>query len=52
MSGIKVFNHLPPHLKALINKQKCFKSALKRFLYHHSFYSVNDYYPYKGDRRV
>jgi len=52
ISGIKVFNHLPHHLKALINDQKYLKSALKRFLYHHSFYSMNEYYSFKEDRRV
>jgi len=51
-SGIKVFNHLPHHLKALTNDLKCFKSTLKRFLCHHSFYSLNEYYTYKEDRRV
>jgi hypothetical protein len=25
---------------------------LKRFLYHHSFYSMNEYYQYKEDRRI
>jgi hypothetical protein len=50
--GIKVFNHLPQHIKALTNDQKCFKSTLKRSLYHHSFYSMNEYYEYKGDITV
>jgi hypothetical protein len=52
ISGIKVFNHLPQCIKALTNDQKCFKSSLKRFLYHQSFYSMNEYYEYKEDRRV
>ena len=39
ISGIKVVNHLPHHLKVLTNDLKCFKFALKRFLGHHSFYS-------------
>jgi len=52
ISGIKVFNHLPHHLKALTNDLKCFKFALKRFLYHYCFYSLNEYYTYKEDRRV
>ena len=50
ISGIKVFNHLPQHIKALTNDHKYFKSTLKRFLYHHSFYSMNEYYEYKEDR--
>jgi len=32
ISGIKVFNHLPHHLKVLTNDLKCFKFELKRFL--------------------
>jgi len=52
ISGMKVFNHLPQHIKALINNQTYFKSTLKMFLYHHSFYSVNEYYEYKEDRRI
>ena len=52
ISGIKVFNHLPHHLKASISDQKYFKSTLKRFLYHHSFYSMNECYSCKEDRRV
>jgi hypothetical protein len=41
VSGIKVFKHLSQYIKTLTNDQKCFKSTLKRFLYHHSFYSRN-----------
>jgi len=43
ISGIKVFNHLPEYIKALTNDHKYFKYTLKRFLYHHSFYSMNGY---------
>jgi len=50
VSGVKVFNHLPQYIKALANHQKCFKSTLKRFLYHHSFYSLDEYYGYKEDK--
>ena len=52
ISGMKVFNHLPQYIKALTNDHKYFKSTLKRFLYHHSFYSMNEYYEYKEDRRI
>jgi len=52
ISGIQVFNHLPQYIKALTNDQKYFKSKLKRFLYHHFFYSMNEYYEYKEDRRI
>jgi len=50
--GIKVFNHLPQYIKALTSDHKYFKSTLKRFLYHHSFYSVNEYYEYKDEGRL
>ena len=52
ISGIKVFNHLPQYIKALTNDHKYFKSSLKSFLYHHYFYSMNEYYEYKEDRRI
>ena len=52
ISCIKVFNHLPQYIKALNNDHKYFKSTLKRFLYHHSFYSMNEYYEYKEYRRI
>jgi hypothetical protein len=52
ISGIKVFNDLPQYIKVFTNDQKCFKSILKRFLYHHSFYSMNEYYEYKENRSV
>ena len=52
ISGIKVFNHLPKYIKALTNDHKYFKSTMKRFLYHHSFYSMNEYYECKEDRRI
>jgi len=51
ISGIKVSIHLPQYIKALTNDHKYFKSTLKGFLYHHSFYS-NEYYEYKEDRRI
>jgi hypothetical protein len=52
ISGIEVFNHLPQYIKVLINNQTHFKSTLKRFLYHYSFYSMNEDYEYKEDRRI
>ena len=45
--GIEVFNHLPQFLKALVHNPKQFRSSLKRFLYYHSFYSIEEYYEYK-----
>jgi hypothetical protein len=44
ITHIKVFNCLPQSIKMLVNEEKSVKSALKRFLYHHSFYSMNEYY--------
>jgi len=52
ISGIKVFNDLPQYINSLTNDHKYFKCTLKRFLYQHSFYSVNEYYEYKEDRRI
>jgi len=52
ISGMKLFNQLPQYIKALTNGHKDFKCTLKRFLYYHSFYSMNEYYEYKEDRRI
>jgi hypothetical protein len=49
ISGIKVFNHLPQAIKMLVTDERSFKSAMKRFLYHHSFYSMNEYYQFNED---
>jgi hypothetical protein len=51
ISGIKVFNHLPQAIK-MVTDERCFKSALKRFLYNNYFYSRNEYYQYNADIRV
>ena len=48
--GLKAFNHLPLHKKSLVNDMKSFKTSLKRFLYHHSFYSIEEYYEYNDDK--
>jgi hypothetical protein len=50
ISGSKAFNHLPQHIKILANDMKSFKSSLKRFLYHHSFYSIEEYYEYNEEK--
>jgi hypothetical protein len=44
IARIKVFNHLPLSIKVLAADTASFKTALKRFLYHHSFCSMNEYY--------
>jgi hypothetical protein len=46
-SGIKICNYLPVKLKELSNDQKSFSSALKRFLYVNSFYSMEEYFNHK-----
>jgi hypothetical protein len=48
--GSEASNHLPHHIKILANVVKSFKSSLKRFLYHHSFYSIEEYYKYNDDK--
>ena len=50
MLGSKAFNHLPRCIKILVNDMKCFKLSHKRFLYHNSFYSVEEYYKYIDDK--
>jgi hypothetical protein len=50
ITGIKVYNHLPRSIKILTNDEKSFKFTLKRFLYHHSFYSIIEYFQYKEDK--
>jgi hypothetical protein len=42
--GIRIFNNLPPHIKAVSNNVKKFENCLKRFLYIHSFYSLEEYF--------
>jgi hypothetical protein len=47
VAGIKAFNHLPQALKGLTSDVPNFKRALKRFLLHHSFYFMREYYQHK-----
>jgi hypothetical protein len=44
VAGVKAFNHLPQALKILASDLVNFKAALKKFLFHHSFYSMKEYY--------
>jgi hypothetical protein len=46
ITGIKVFNNLPQSIKSLVNNEKDFKSTLKRFLCHHSFHPMKEFYQY------
>ena len=49
ITGIKVFNHLPRNLKTLVHDTRKFKCSVKRFLYQHSFYSMEEYYDCKEE---
>ena len=49
ISGIKAFNQLPLHLKALDYNSSYFRTSLKRFLHHHSFYTIDEYFEYKDN---
>ena len=42
-SGIEIYNHLPRTIKGLSGDNK-FKLALKRYLLHNSFYSLEEYF--------
>jgi len=43
-SGIKIYNHLPTAIKDLSNDKNKFKLALKRYLLHNFFYSLEEYF--------
>jgi hypothetical protein len=43
-SGIGVFNGLPTDIKDISDSPVKFKTALKHFLYLHSFYTLEEYY--------
>jgi hypothetical protein len=43
-SGIKIYNHLPTATKDLSGDKNKFKLALKRYLLHNSFYSLEQYF--------
>jgi hypothetical protein len=42
--GIKAFNHLPSHIKELLDNNKKFKNILKNYLLLNSFYSAKDFF--------
>jgi len=46
-SGVRVYNNLPPHIKDISDYPKSFELHLKRSLYLHSFYSLEEYFHYK-----
>ena len=43
-SGIKIYNHLPTAIKDLSGDKNKFKLALKRYLLHNSFFSLEEYF--------
>jgi hypothetical protein len=43
-SGIKIYNHLPTAIKDLSSDKDKFRLALKRYLLHNSFYSLEEYF--------
>ena len=43
-SGCKIYNHLPLKIKNTSNNVTLFKSTLKKFLFQHMFYSLDEYY--------
>ena len=43
-SGIKIYSHLPTAIKDLSDDKNKFKLALKRYLLHNSFYSLEEYF--------
>jgi len=48
-AGIKTFNSLPPSLKILKNDKTKFKTALRKYLNTHSFYSVDELFMCTND---
>jgi hypothetical protein len=52
VSGTKAFDHLPRHIKILVSDMKCFKLSLKKFLCHHSFYSIEEYFEHADDKDI
>jgi hypothetical protein len=43
-SGINIYNHLLTAIKDLSEDKNTFKLALKRYLLHNSFYSLEEYF--------
>jgi hypothetical protein len=45
-SGVRVYNNLPSHMKQMSDDPKNFELQLKKVLYLHSFYSLEEYFQY------
>ena len=43
-SGIKMFNNSPSEIKDVASNHKKFKTALKKFVYTYSFYTLEEYF--------
>jgi hypothetical protein len=43
-SGIKIYNHLPKAIKDLSGDKNKFKLPLKRYLFHNSFFGLEEYF--------
>jgi hypothetical protein len=48
-AGIKIFNILPSNLRSCVNKKTQFKVALKRYLYTHPFYSLEEFLTFRNE---
>jgi hypothetical protein len=46
--GTKVYNNLPQYIKGMSSDITSFEVQLKKFLYLHSFYSLQEYFCYKS----
>jgi len=45
-SGLMIYNNLPSRIKQLSDDAKNFELQLKKFLYRHSLYSLEEYFQY------
>jgi len=48
-SGIRIFKNLTQSITSLSNEKPQFKVALKKFLYAHSFYSLDEFFACTDD---
>jgi hypothetical protein len=46
-AGIRVFTHLPSHIKSIASETYVFKKNLKRFLLDNLFYSMDEFFNFK-----
>jgi hypothetical protein len=45
----KIFNHLPNHIKSLVNGKRVLKKTLQRFLFDNVFYSIDEFLNFNVD---